>query len=67
MTTGPLCPHCYRPACPWLEEHQWRKNWPTQFKGAAVVPPGHMCPHFGKPLPPLVKAKLLWRLGVKGD
>lgn len=54
--SSPLCPHCYRPACPWLTARRAATLW---HRGLAQTPTRpEVCPFYGQPLPPLVQEKL---------
>ena len=65
----PLCPHCFREDCPWLD--RWSAWDYDQTTMGLVGPPNadpeptdDDCPHFGKPIPPLVAKRLRERLAV---
>ena len=53
----PLCPHCYRDACPWLTAYH---GWLVHFRGPN--PTADHCPLADTPLPPLVVKRLRNRL-----
>lgn len=64
--SGPLCPHCYRFACPWLTARRVETLW---RRGRARKPTApDICPFFGQVLPPAVQRRLLQRInGEKND
>lgn len=44
----PLCPHCFRSACPWLGSYRFQPN----------DTPDIMCPFYRQPLPPRIRKML---------
>lgn len=59
MNERPLCPHCYRDACPWLLYYfdNLMTYGPSVLSAPAIVP-HETCPHFGLPVPPMVRPRL---------
>jgi hypothetical protein len=49
MRSRPLCPHCYRDACPWL----------MLYEGGALEPEPSDCPHYGHPVPPGARKRVM--------
>lgn len=53
----PLCPICYRDACPWLLSYgNWFSQWPTP---SSPPPKPEDCPHHGMPISPLTRRRIL--------
>lgn len=59
----PLCPHCYRDGCPWLDA--WQHRFLAAVRGHAVFqpPPANYCTLQSLPIAPNTRKRLLERLG----